>query len=123
MSRADVWRIWGKRHAAEICANVASVLACQSPAGDKILSGEEEAFMCKTSGKISSVPVHSGGGLGNKDCALDWQVGDKSVICDDGASCHISYSSTGMINYCEAKMFMKTAGDTNTQSKVMEVLL
>ena len=32
----------GKGYAAEICASVVSVLACQAPADDKILSGEEE---------------------------------------------------------------------------------
>ena len=36
----------GKGHAADICANIVSLLAYQAPAGDDILSGEEEGFMC-----------------------------------------------------------------------------
>ena len=63
----------GKGHVAEICVNVVSVLACQAPADDKILSDEkEEIFMYETSGKMFSAPVPSEGGLGNKGCALDW---------------------------------------------------
>ena len=66
----------GKGHVAEICANIVSVLACQAPY------------------KMSGTPVPSGEGLRNKGCALDYQVGGVSVICDDGVSCHMSYSST-----------------------------
>ena len=36
-------------------------------------------------------------------------MGDLPVICDSGASCHMSYSSTGMINYREADATMRTA--------------
>jgi len=36
-------------------------------------------------------------------------MGDIAVICDNGASCHMTYSSTGMIKYHEAKTFMRTA--------------
>ena len=34
---------------------------------------------------------------------------DLLVICDNGASCHMSHSSTGMINYREANATMRTA--------------
>ena len=48
----------GKGHAAEICANVASVLACQVRDGEGILSGEEaEAFVSEAPGKLSSAQV------------------------------------------------------------------
>ena len=84
-----------KGHAADICANVVSILARQAPADDKTLSGEKgEAFICETSGKMSDalLPINSGGRLKQKgSCALDWQVGDISVICDSGASCHMTY--------------------------------
>ena len=36
-------------------------------------------------------------------------MGDIAVICDNGASCHITFSSTRMINNREAKTFMRTA--------------
>ena len=113
----------GKGHADDICANVVSILACQAPADDKTLSGEEkEAVICITSGKMSGALLLSGGRLKHKGgCALDWQVGNISVICDNGASCHMSSSSTGMINYRETKAFMKTASGTNTRSRVMEI--
>ena len=110
-----MWRLWRHGHAADICANVVLILACQAPpADDKRLSGEEEeAVICKTPGKMSGALLPSGGRLKQKGgCALDWQVGDISAICDNGASCHMSYSSTGMINYREAKTFMKTANGT-----------
>ena len=104
----------GKGHAADICANVALVLACQAPVDDKTLSGEEkETLICETSGKMSGALLPSGGGLKQKGgCALDWQVGDISVICDNGAPCHMSYLSTRMVNDREAKAFMKTASGT-----------
>ena len=41
--------------------------------------------------------------------ALAWQLGDLPVICDNGASCHTSHSSTGMIHYREANATMRTA--------------
>ena len=51
----------GKGHADDICANVVFVLACQAPADDKTLSGEEEeAVICKTSGKMSGALSLSG---------------------------------------------------------------
>ena len=40
--------------------------------------------------------------------ALFWQVGDLTVICDSGASCHMS-SSTGMMNYRESNAYVRTA--------------
>ena len=39
-------------------------------------------------------------------------MGDILVICDNGASCHMSSSSTGMINYRETQTFMKTASSS-----------
>ena len=103
----------GKGHAADICADAVSVLACQAPADDKTLSDEEEAFICEISGNMFGALLPSGGGLKQKGrCALDWQVEDTSVICDTEASCHMSYSSIRMINYREAKTFMKTASGT-----------
>ena len=36
-------------------------------------------------------------------------MGDLPVICDKGTSCHMSHSSTGMINYREANATMRTA--------------
>ena len=86
-------------------------LRATAPADDKILSGEEEeTFVCETPGRIFSAPVPSGGGLGNKDRALDWQMGDRPVICEYRvASCHMSHSSTGMINYREAIVTMRMA--------------
>ena len=62
---------------------------------------------------MSGALLPSGGRLKQKGgCTLDWQVGDILVICDNEASCHMSYSSTGMISYREAKTFMKTASGT-----------
>ena len=57
-------------------------------------------------------PVTNRGRTGKKGCTLDWQVRDISAICGNGASCHMSYSYTGVINYHEAKTFMKTASGT-----------
>ena len=82
-------------------------------ADDKMLSGEdEEAVVWEDSGKLSGTPVPTGEDWEKKRCELDWQVGDISVICDNGASCNMSYSYTGVINYREAKTFMKTASGT-----------
>ena len=82
-------------------------------AHDKMLSGEkEEAVVWEDSGKLSGTPLPTGGGLGKKGCALDWQVGDISAICGNGASCHMSYSYTGVISYHEAKTSIKTACGT-----------
>ena len=36
-------------------------------------------------------------------------MGDLPVICENGASCHMTCSSTGIINYREANTFMRTA--------------
>ena len=41
--------------------------------------------------------------------SLAWQMGDLPVFCDNGASCHMSDSSTGMINYRKANATMCTA--------------
>ena len=84
-----------------------TVFACHADptddGGDTATSAEEEAFVCETPGKLFGV-VNKGG------CrARAWQVGDIPVICDNGASCHMSYSSTGMLNYRETNAFMRTA--------------
>ena len=77
-------------------ANLVSVLVYQAPADDKILRGEEEeAVVWEASDKLSGDPVPTAGEeLGNKGCALYWQVEDISVTCDNGLSCHMSFSST-----------------------------
>ena len=41
--------------------------------------------------------------------SLAWQMGDLPVFCDNGASCNMSVSSTGLINYREASATMRTA--------------
>jgi len=38
-----------------------------------------------------------------------WQMEDIPIICVNGASCHMSYLSTGMINYRETNVFIRTA--------------
>ena len=84
----------------EVCGNNVTVFACQADPtdddDDTVTSGEEEeAFVCETPGKFSGV-------VDKRGCsACAWQVGDIPVICDNGASCHMSYSSTGMLNYRE----------------------
>ena len=98
----------GKGHSAKICANVVTVFACEAEASgsdsDGVLSGEEQdAFVCDAAGKFFDEP----GKWGTN--ALAWHMGDLPVICDNGASCHMSHSSTGMINYCEANATMRTA--------------
>ena len=66
-----------------MCVRVTSY---QTPADDKMLSGvEEEAVMWENSGKLSGTRVLTGGGLRKTGCALDWQVGDISAICNNGA--------------------------------------
>ena len=57
---------------------------------------------------MSGAPVPNRGGLGNKGFALDWQMGDRSIICDNEASRYMSYPSNGMIINREAKTSMKT---------------
>ena len=48
-----------------------------------ITDEEEEAFICDMSGGYNDESNDEGG------CsALAWQVGDLTVICDSGASCH-----------------------------------
>ena len=96
----------GKGHSAEVCANVVTVLACENTKSsndesDAAISGEEkEAFICDMSGEYNDESIDEGG------CsALAWQVGDLTVMCDSGASCHMSHSSTGMINYRESNAY------------------
>ena len=98
----------GKGHSAKICANVVTVFACGVDASgsdsDGLLSGEgQDAFFCDAPGKFFDEP----GNWGTN--ALVWKMGDLPVICDNGASCHMSYSSSGMINYREADATMRTA--------------
>ena len=61
-----------KGHVAEICADIASVLAYQAPTDDKILSGE----MWEASGKLSGALVSSEKGLRTRGGELDWELGD-----------------------------------------------
>ena len=101
-------RLRWKGHSVKICANVVTVLACEADAsgsdGDGVLSGEEwNAFVCDAPDKVFDEPGKRG------SSALDWQVGDLPVICDNGASCHISHSSADMISYREANDTMRTA--------------
>ena len=98
----------GKGHSAKICADVVTVFACEADASgsdsDGVLSGEEQgAFVYDAPSKFFDEP----GKWGTN--ALAWQMGDLPVICDNNASCHISHSSTGMINYREANATMRTA--------------
>ena len=83
----------GKGHSAEVCANVVTVLACENTKSsndesDAAISGEEEeAFVCDMSGEYNDESKDERG------CsALAWQVGDLTMICDSGASCHMSHS-------------------------------
>ena len=55
--------------------------------------------------------------------ALAWQMGDLPVICDNGASCHTSYSSTGMIDYREADATVRTASGKRYPIEVYGALL
>ena len=103
----------GKCHSAEVFANVVTVLACGNTKGfndesDAAISGEEEeVFVCDVSDECNNESYCEGG------CsALAWQVGDLTVICDSRrASCHMSHSSTGMINYRESNAYMRTVND------------
>ena len=72
---------------------------------DAAISGEEEeAFVCDMSGECNDESNDEGG------CsALAWQVGDLTVICDSGATCHLSHSSTGIMHYRESNAYMRTA--------------
>ena len=104
----------------EVCANVVTVLACENPKSsndesDAAISGEEEAaFICDMSGEYDDESIDEGA------CsALAWQVGDLTVICDSGASCHISHSATGMLNYLESIFTCGRRADRDTRSRVM----
>lgn len=78
--------------------HVVSVLACQAT-NDEILSGEEEeAFVCDIPGKLLGFPVTNREGLSRGYDALKWKM-DIAVTRD------ITYSSTGIINYHDTKMF------------------
>ena len=54
----------GKGHSEAICGNNVTVFACQADPNDidvdTVTSGEEEAFVCETPGKLSGV-VDEGG--------------------------------------------------------------
>ena len=92
----------------KVCANVVTNFACEADANgsdsDGGLSGEEQdTFVCHAPGKCFDEPGKKGRN------SLAWQMGDLPVFCDNGASCHKSDSSTGMINYREAIATMSTA--------------
>ena len=95
----------GKDHSAEVCANVVTFLKRSNDDSDAAISGEEEgAFICDMLGEYNDESNDERG------CsALAWQVGDLTVICNSGASCHMSHSSSGMINYRESNAYMRTA--------------
>ena len=98
----------GKDHSAKNCSNVVAVFACEADASgsdsDGVLSGEEQdVFVCDAPGKVFDEP-----GEWNTN-GLAWPMGDLPVICYNGASCHMSHLSTGMINYREANSTMRTA--------------
>lgn len=83
-----------KWYSVEICSTIVTVLACEKSKShkddnDTVISSEEtEAFMFDTRGELRSNESINNGGCR----ALAWQVGDLTVICDSGASCHISHS-------------------------------
>ena len=85
-----------KGHSAEICANVVAASACKADAsgsdGDRIIIGEQDAFVCDAPGKS-----FSDSGEGDRS-ALSWQIGSLPVICDSGASCHMFQSSIGILS-------------------------
>ena len=79
------------------CGNNVTALACvdrssrNDDSGTDVSSEDAEAFICDTSGKLSGVSSEYDEG----DCReLPWQRGHVPVICDSGASCHMSCSST-----------------------------
>ena len=100
----------GKGHSAEVCLNVVTVLACENTKSSNdesdvaISSEEQEAFICDMSGEYNNESIDDGGFI-----PLAWQVGDLTVICDSRASCHMSPSATGMLNYRESNAYMRTA--------------
>ena len=72
---------------------------------DTAISDEEAGvFKCDTPGEFYEKLFDIGG-----FSALAWQMGDLTVICDSGASCHMSHSSAGMLNYRESNANMRTA--------------
>ena len=98
----------GKGYSAEIYANVVTAFACEADASgsdsDGGLSAEEQnAFVCDAPGKCFDEPGKRGRN------SLAWQMEDLPVFCENGASCHMSYSSTGMINYRKANTTMCSA--------------
>ena len=93
----------GKSHSAEVCASVVPTLACDDERDAAISGEEEEAFICGMSGKCNGESNGEGGCT-----AFAWQVGDLTVICDSGASCYMSHTSSGM-NYRESNAYMRTA--------------
>ena len=100
----------GKGHSTKIIyANVVPAFACEAGASgsdsDGVLSGEEQdAFFCDAPGKFFDEPGKSGIN------ALAWQMGDLLVICDNGVSCHMPHSSSGMVNCREANGTLRMYG-------------
>lgn len=87
-----------KTQDSELKTDVVSVFTYQAN-GDEILSGgEEEAFICDTPRKVLGATVPNREGRVRRCDTLKRQMGDTGVICDNGAFCHMTYSSTGMIN-------------------------
>ena len=77
---------------------------CKDDSDAAINCEEKQAFVCDMSGKYSNGSNDEG------SCsALAWQVGNLTVICDSGASCHMSHLSTRIINYRESNAYMRTA--------------
>ena len=102
----------------KICLNVVTIFACEGDSSgndsDGVLGREEQdAFFCDAPGKFFYEP----GKWGTN--ALAWQMGDLPVICDNGASCRMSRSSTDMINYPEANATMRTEAASDTRSRGM----
>ena len=102
----------GKGHTQEICSNNVTALAYvdrssrNDGSGADVSSEDAKAFICNTPGKLSGISSESN----EEDCReLPWQRGDVPVICDSGASYHMSVLSTGMFNYRESNATMRTA--------------
>ena len=98
----------GKGHSVKMCATSSPFFACEADAGgsdsDGVLNGEkQDAFVCGAPDKVFDEP----GKWGTN--ALAWQMGNLPVICDNGTSCHMSHSFTGMINNSEANATMRAA--------------
>ena len=104
---------FGKSHSVKICANVVTVFACED--SDAAISGEKkEAFVCDMLGEYSDKSNDDGG-----YSVLAWQVGDLTVICDSGASCHMSHSSTGMLTTANRILICGWRAVRDTRSRVM----